>query len=284
MAVGDVRQVLVERLTTEIGPEVDTDDPELGWLTAHAALRTVEWVLDSCGYGPDHPLAQPAWRALALTSTVDALKAAHTQRESEWYGNDDDDGWPLPVGDYVTLIESLLDTDLAGLAVEAWRPATARFTVPTDETVIGCIRERKYFGYNDPDSWVIQRRIGLADLSQCDIEAELDRFVVHWSFKRNCPNPWLEIDRGQAIENLVRGQRTSLLWRRVPWSVPTEREARDKVDSFLYCFPRRQTRFFTNCERPGSYWFYLVTEATFDTGVVAISPGLAGIWWFAEAD
>lgn len=271
---GEVRRILVDHLTTELGPAIDTTDPGEGRLTAHVALRTVEWVLDSSGLGPDDPRVEATWRALGQAETVDALAAVHRRREWEYYyTDDDDDEWPLPVGHYADLIETVLDTDLAALAVDTWRPATARFGAPTDATVIGCIEAQREFSPHDPFTWRIQRCIGLADPHADELDAELDRFVAQWSPMQV---RWVEINRGQAIDHLVDCLRTS-----APVRDPGERAARDPVDGFLYCFPR-QTRYFTDTKRTGRYSFR-ITQAALDTGVVAISRSLAGIWWFAEA-
>src|SRR5262245_53355608 len=100
-----------------------------GWLTAHVVLRTVEWVLDAAGFGPDTPGHADLWRRLELKDTVDALAETHQRREFASF-SDDDFEWPLPTSSYVALIEALLGVDFTSLPVRSALQVPCRFAAP----------------------------------------------------------------------------------------------------------------------------------------------------------
>ena len=252
------RDVLIELLADEFGAGVEQDEHGVGRLTAHGALRAVEYVLDRDG--------------LATVGSMEALTTAHRQAYYDWEV-DDDAVWPPPVEQYVAMIERVLDLDLA--TIPAARGALIRFAAPIDEVQIGCIKELiGDFGYNDPPTWRIQRCVGRLDIRQDCLDDELDRFVAHWDHRRDHPNPWQEISRADAITHLVKLQREPLLSAGPGYHPTPLPAAHDRVDTFLYCFGP-DTRYFTN----GSF---RLTDAAMDTGVVLLSSRLAGLWWHAE--
>jgi hypothetical protein len=261
-----LREKLIHTLQDHLGTSFDTDDAADGALTAHAALAVTAWVLESFG------LPAPQMR-------VEALTAAHKRKEREW-DFDDDAEWPLPAADYAELIEEVLGIDLDALTPGRWRPAPARFGAPTTDLVIGCIRAHRDFQGNDPDTWQIQLRAG--GPIDGDPQAELDRFIAFWSYTRSSTSPWVELNRGEAVDRIAWLQRNSLLWSTYPFRDTGESAARSRAEDFLYCFPKA-TRYFSNTRRPGGYSF-CITPFTLDTGVIAFSERLAGMWWHAEAD
>lgn len=260
-----LREKLIDTLQHHLGTSFGTDDAGDGALTAHAALAVTAWVLESFG------LPAPEMRVRELT-------AAHRRKESEWW-SDDDAEWPLPAADYAALIEEVLRIDLGAPAPGPWRPAPARFGAPTTDLVVGCIRAHRDFEDYDPRTWQIQLRVG-GPIG--DPEPELDRFIAHWDYARPNTSPWTELNRGEAVGRIAWLQRNSLLWSTYPFRDPGESAARSRAEDFLYCFPK-DTRFFSNTRRPGGYSF-CITPFTLDTGVIAFSERLAGMWWHAEDD
>ncbi|HEX6684174.1 MAG TPA: hypothetical protein VF062_15325 [Candidatus Limnocylindrales bacterium] len=260
-------------MRSRFGAELDIEDQGSGRLLAHAALGTTEWVLESFGHKEILP-------SRSRPDTAESLAAEHRRKEQEWY-HDDDARWPLPVTDYVTLIESVLGVDFEALPEGQWRPALARFGAPTTELMVGGIRAQTDFGYNDPDSWLIQHRIG-GPIDDDTVDLEIDRFIDHWDWERHTPTRWHEVDRGEAVVRLIYVQRESLLFSRNQGWDPGEKLARMRADDFLYPFPKA-TRFFTNSRARDSYSFR-ITPYTLDTGVIAFSEEMAGIWWRAEDD
>lgn len=294
----NARTALVDLLSTEIGPAVDTADPHMddGWLTAHVALRAVEWVLDAAGFGPNQPAASQVWGRLGMHETVDAVAAAHRRYE---LASDNDDGleWPMPVDSYVGVIETVLATDLAALPVGPELSAPGRFAAPNEPDLVRSIEATTEFnGRFELYSWLIQRRVGGA-LCRHDLPSEIDRFIAHWSFRRSHPNPWVEWDRDAAFSLMVGIQRTSLVWSGRPRWDPGVETARDRALQFLFCFAE-DTRFFTNCDAHVlDSWtqergcdllngarFRINPEAMFDTGIVLFSRHAAGLWWHSEGD
>lgn len=252
------RDELVTLLADEFGAGVEPDDRGEGRLTAHGALRAVEYVLDRDG--------------LATDRCVEELAAAHRQAYADWI-HDDDAVWPPPVEKYAGMVERVLGLDLAALPAAAG--ALVRFGAPIDETQIGCIEQLAgHFGHDEPQTWRLQRCVGHLDTGKDDHDRELDRFVAHWGYRRDHPNPWQEIDRAAAIAHLVKLQREPLLSAGPGHVPPRLAVARDNVDTFLYCFGPG-TRYFTN----GAF---RITGAATDTGVVLLSGALAGLWWHAE--
>src|SRR5262245_17330978 len=128
-----MREVLVATLADELGAAVDTADSDMddGWLTAHVALRTVEWVLDAAGH-PDLALS------VCTHDNVSALAKLHQSHE---FASFDDDAldWPLPVTSYADMIEGVLGVDLASLPVEGELSAPARFAAPNEEVLVRAI-------------------------------------------------------------------------------------------------------------------------------------------------
>jgi hypothetical protein len=270
-----IREKLVDTLRDRLGAELDDEDPGDGRMTAHAALRTLEWVLESFGHKEFSP-------ALEDPGTVEEIVAEFRRRELAWYGDDGDDSdWPPPVVGYVELIESVLGTDLDSMPDSPWRPALARFGAPTTDQIVESIKARTDFGYNEPQTWLIQHRIG-GPIDDDTIDLEIDRFIAHWGFRRDTSSAWHECDRGQALAHLVYIQRHSLVWTNHPGWVKDDREAEVRAHNFLVCFPKA-TRYFSNASSPRSSWFP-ITEYTFDTGIIAFCDNLAGIWWHAEED
>jgi hypothetical protein len=293
--VKNVRTVLVDLLTDDLGAAIDTSDLEdrrgdgFGWLTAHVALRAVEWVLDAAGFGPDEAEAADLWQRLALNDTVDTLADAYWRHELASL-SDDDLEWPLPVGSYVTLVEEVLGVDLTSMPVRSGLQAPVRFGAPAEEGMVRSIEAAIDFGGRfDPRSWLIQRRVGRHPI-ETDPTAELDRFIAHWAYRRNFPNPWVEVGRDDAFAHIVAVQRTSLVWSARPWWDPGADVARGRAAQFLACFTG-DTRFFTNghgYRKSGidlsSNHFTINPNSMFDTGIVMMSPRIAGIWWHSEGN
>ncbi|GCD96874.1 hypothetical protein [Embleya hyalina] len=294
--MANVRGALVAMLAREFGEGVDTEDPVLhdGRLVGHFALRAVEWLLDTGGFGADDARYTRLWERLGARATLDTLASAHRRHERAWL-SDADVVWPLPPGTYVELIQEALGSDLANLpmAIEPPPPgrAAVRFAAPFDENIARSIAARTDFeGHLDPRSWVIQRCIG-HDPRAPDPTDTLDRFVAHWSYRRSVLSPWVEVNRSDAVDHLVRLQRTSLLYTRPPGRRPSADVARARVELFLACFGD-DTRFFTNGPWYGSRRSeadrdfrspdFGITDATVDSGVVMIDARVAGLWWHAE--
>lgn len=251
----DVRADLTDLLTDELGPVVDTEDFDNGWLTAHVALRAVEWTLESAGY-PDS-VAPGLWRRLASNDAVDAVSTAHRAEEYAWIA-DDAHEWPTPVDAYVGLIERTLGVDLAALNAA---PHTAphlrpplRFAAPNEPAMVAAITARDdFFGRVDPLSWLIQRRVGRPSLEPPDVPTEINRFVAHWPVVADTVGSWTEISRADAVT----GMAAEATWLR-------DRDlARAGATRFLACFTPETRHFVSDCSRP-SY--------------VALGRRLAGLW------
>jgi hypothetical protein len=104
---------------------------------------------------------------------------------------------------------------VAGLAIRspARLRAASRFGAPLAEDAVACVdvQTTEYMGRFDPVNWLVQRRVGRCSRKP-DLTAELDRFVAHWSYRRDLPNAWMEVDRNEAVDLIVALQRTSLVW------------------------------------------------------------------------
>jgi hypothetical protein len=102
-----------------------------------------------------------------------------------------------------------------------------------------------------------------------------------------------EIDHTMAERILV-----SFMHREMAYNcrcIPLQ-EAKQLAQQFLEAFPPEETQFFTNAsfeERvdPDNGYALLkisswnsITDATFETGVIAISPAIQGIFWFEDED
>lgn len=282
----DARVALIDLLTEEFGAEIELDFATER-LTAHFALRAVEWVLEAAGSTPEMSRHEEP-RRLARSETVTAVCAAHKRRYDAWIHDDDMDS-PETVEGYVGVLEEVLGVDLAILPVPTLPRVPARFAAPDGPAIEAITCAYREFSDHDPDTWLIQRRVGryAADF---DLDDDLDRFIAHWSYRRDYPNPWVEINRGDALRHMTAVQRKSLVWSAPPFWDPGEKVARSRAEDFLYVFDLKRTRFFTNGDgyrsrnlHDGNY-FRITGHAMFETGVVAIGPRYAGLWWHAEGD
>jgi hypothetical protein len=191
--VDSVRTLLADVLTDHLGTVIEPDLPD-DWLTAHVALRAVEWALDAAGRGPVTCLS-PA--------SADALAGAHRRQELR-------SDRPTPVRSYVGLIEEVLGADLGALPAAPDARAPVRFGAPNDEDLIRSIREQADFaGRFDPLAWVIQRRVGRPPRRH-DPSGDLDRFMARWSYARDVLSPWVEVGRDDAFAHVVAVRRVSL--------------------------------------------------------------------------
>jgi hypothetical protein len=220
--VTSVRAELAGLLAELLGPTVDTEDSFLddGWLTAHVALRAVEWTLEATGYGMLRPEYVDLWRRLASDDTVTALATAHRADEDVWFA-DDAHPWPTPVRSYVDMIVTTLGIDLAAWpAMSSLEPghrgavrrfgsplkfsAPLRFAAPNEPEIVRAITARDdFYGRLDPSSWLIQRRVGRLSHETPDVMAEIDRFVGHWPVVREMVDSWVEVDRAAAVAGMT---------------------------------------------------------------------------------
>jgi hypothetical protein len=275
----NIRQMVVDLLTTTGGVADDGHE----WATAHGALRALEWALDASGLDPRMPDGQRLRLMLGSPQSVQAVTQAHWQRQLAYFASDDDQPWPPSVPAYVDLVQDTLGVDLAALAVADAGNALVRFAAPDTDALIQAIGAQcEFFDDLEPDAWLIQRCIGPLDVTRTDLSAELDRFIGHWDYRRDALNPWIPLERAEAVEHLITVQRTSLMWSNPDWTGPAVDLAAARATRFLSCFDQ-STRYFTNALGPRS-WAFRITGAAFDTGVVMINPRLAGIWWHAEGD
>jgi hypothetical protein len=269
---GDVRAELTHLLIEELGPAIDTEDSFLddGWLTAHVALRAVEWTLEATGHGLPMSNDVDLWQRLASDDTVTALSAAHKADESAWLA-DDAHPWPTPVTSYVDMIETILGVDLAALPASpspepqhrgAIRPqsrapslsAPLRLAAPNEPRVLRAIATRDDFlGRFDPQSWLIQRRVGRLSRETQNITTEIGRFVGHWPVVAQVVDSWTEVERADAIAGMAAG---------ATWLHDLDL-ARDRAIEFLACFSS-DTRYFLSENR--------------QTFCVAIDHRIAGLW------
>ncbi|MFI0206660.1 hypothetical protein [Streptomyces sp. NPDC016734] len=256
-------------------------------MIAHVALESAKWVLEAAGLGPETLECAAAWRRLRQGRTVDVLAEAHW--DQALYSMADEDAlWPLPIDAYIELIGHAIGIDLNALTARSAVPfdAISRFGAPLADDALQSIRGQsgENIGRFDPASWLVQRRVGSRSRTS-DLTAELDRFVAHWSYKRDFPNVWVEVGRDEAISVIVAVQQTSLVWG--PLKSRNLHDAHAHAEQFLGCFASND-RYFTNGCRFNQgrldLYSFTIAGALMEAGVVAMDDRHAGIWWHAEGD